>query len=84
MAKLLPRAMLTATEAASVRETTGEIPGPVNVTALVNVFAEGIVEDTEALTNLISAVDTGIRLESAVPKSKLAAVPSPRPVALGW
>ena len=71
-----------AIEAASVREVTGTMPGPSKVTALVNVFADGIVEETDALTNLTSAVDTGIRFASAVPTSRLAAVPSPRPTAL--
>ena len=75
--------MLTAIEAASVRETTGPTTGAVKVAALVNVFADGMVEETEVLTYLISAVDTGIRSASAVPMLRSAAAPSPRPVALG-
>ena len=75
-AKLLPTPMSIAIEAASVRDVTLPMTGAVKVLAAVIELA------TDALTNLTSAADTGIRFASAVPKSKLAAVPSPRPTAL--
>ena len=53
----------------------------VNVTVLLNVLLEDIVDEVEIGTYLASALDTGIKFASAVPKFNVAAVPKPKPTA---
>ena len=79
-AQLAALAGVSSTNTTAVGNLTGTNSGD-EVAATASVA--GVIElATDALTYLISAVETGTRFASAVPKSKLAAVPSPRPTAL--
>ena len=53
---------------------------PEVITVPLNTLLELIVEEVEVGIYLISALDTGIKFASPVPKFNVAAVPKPKPV----